>query len=127
MCIGDQRVLWRGVHAQMAGVANRRCADPQMDFGRACFAQHGHDARSGGAAHDTVVDERDALATQHLGQRVELQVDPVLALLLLRLDKGATDIAIFDQAFAVRDPGGASEADGCRRRPCCTGPSDRAA
>ena len=87
MRVGDQCVLRRGIHAEMAGVANRWRADAQVDFGGARAAQHGHNARGGSPAHDAVVNQGDALPAQNLGQRVELQVDAKLALRLVRLNE----------------------------------------
>ena len=52
----------------------------------------------------------DALAG-HLAERVELRLDPALAQRLVRLDEGAADVAVLDQALGERDPGGAREAD----------------
>ena len=41
------------------------------------------------AAHDRVVDDDDALAVEHVRQRVELEAQPDLAQLLVRLDERA--------------------------------------
>src|SRR5205823_9874829 len=70
-----------------------------------------HDAWRRGPAHDAVVDEGDALAAQHLGQRVELDVDANLALLLLWLDERSTDVAVLDQPLAVRQTRRAGKTD----------------
>src|ERR687887_927173 len=99
----------------MTGVADRRGADAQMDFGRAGTPQQRHDARRCRPAHDAVVDQSDALATQHFWQRVELQVDTDLTLLLMRLNERPADISVFDQPLAIRQTGGASETDRGRR------------
>ena len=50
-----------------------------------------------------------------LGERVELHPDALLAQPLVRLDERAADVAVLDQALAVRDPGRAREADRGRR------------
>src|SRR5262249_17505751 len=112
VCVGDERFLGRGVDAEVAGMAYRRRADPQVHFGGAWATQHGHDSRSGGATHDAVVEQRGALIPQNLWKPVGLQVHPSVALLLLRLDEGATDVAVFDQPLAVRQPRRTREADG---------------
>ena len=62
------------------------------------------------AAHDRVVDDDEALAG-HLGERVELQADALLAQLLVGLDERAADVAVLDQALAERDPERAREPD----------------
>ena len=45
------------------------------------------------------------LAPDHLAQRVELEPDAELADRLARLDEGAADVGVLDQALAVRDAG----------------------
>ena len=60
---------------------------------------------AGGAADDGVVDQYHTLAADGGGDGVELDVDGFLPLALLRLDKGAGDILVFDEAYAVRDAG----------------------
>ncbi len=69
-----------------------------------------HDLAGGVAAHDRVVDDDQALAGDHLGERVELQPQPVLAQLLAGLDEGPRDVAVLDEAVVLREPAGAREA-----------------
>src|ERR1700694_924792 len=75
-------------------------------------AQFLHDLAAGGAAHDRVVDEHDALSLEDIAERVELQLDADVAQALVRLDEGARDVAALDQALAVRDTARLGEADG---------------
>jgi len=64
------------------------------------------------AAHDRVVDDDQALALDHLGKRIELQAQAVLAQLLAGLDESAGDVAVLDEAVVLRQPGGAGESAG---------------
>ena len=83
-----------------------------MDLGGAGVAQHLHDLARRVAAHDRVVDHDQALARDHLGQRVELQAQAVLAQLLAGLDERARDVAVLDEAVVLGQPGRAREAAG---------------
>ena len=62
-----------------AGVPQRRGADAQVDLARAGAAQQADDLLLRRPPHDAVVDHDDALAAQHLGQRVVLQARRLLA------------------------------------------------
>ena len=94
------------------GWRDRRRADAHVHFLRAGLAQHLDDLRRGGAAHDGVVDDDDALALDHLLQRVELQVDALVAHALVGLDERAADVAVLDEALGVGDAGLVRVADG---------------
>ena len=85
-----------------------------MHLGRARVEQHRDDLARRVAADDRVVDDHEPLAGD-LGERVELHPDALLAQPLVRLDERAPDVAVLDQPLAVRDPGGAREADRRRR------------
>ena len=85
-----------------------------MHLGRARLEEHRHDLPGGRAADDRVVDDDDALPA-HLGQRVELHADPVLAQSLVGLDERPPDVAVLDQALLEGDPARAREADRGRR------------
>ena len=98
-----------------------------MHLARPGLADHAHDLARGGAAHDRVVDQHDALALEHLAHRVELELDAEVPDRLLRLDEGAPDVVVADQAPArtgSRSPGRSrarrrcpSRAPGRPRRP----------
>ena len=85
-----------------------------MHFGRAGVAHHLHDLARGGAAHDGIVDQHDALARDHGAVGVVLEAHAKLADLLGRLDEGAADIVVADDADLVGDAGLLGIAD--RRR-----------
>ena len=78
------------------------------------LAHHLHDLHRGGAAHEAVVDQHDALARDHRAVGVVLQADAELADRLGRLDEGAADIVVADDAELERNAGGLGIAD--RRR-----------
>ena len=82
--VGDHLLARRHVDAVVAGMADRRRGDAHVDLARARVAQHLHDLAGRVAAHDRVVDDHEPLAADHLGQRVELHPQAVLAQLLAR-------------------------------------------
>src|SRR5262249_45825082 len=75
-------------------------------------AHHLHDLGRGRAPHDRVVDQNDALALDHRAIGAVLQANAELADLLGRLDEGAPDIVIADDAELVGDAGLFGVADG---------------
>ena len=77
----------------VAGELMRRCTSRG-----AGVAQHADDLAAGGAAHDRVVDDDDALALQDFALGVEFYFNAEIANRLLRLDERAADIMIADQA-----------------------------
>ena len=85
-----------------------------MDLGRARFAQYLHDLTGRVAAHDRVVDHDQALARDHLGQRIELQPHPMAPQLLARLDERPRHIAVLDEAIVLRQAGGPGQSSGGR-------------
>src|SRR5205807_1746949 len=98
---GSNQFLARGrVHAVVAGRNRRRATDAHMDFGGASFADHAHDFAAGGAAHDGVVHQNNALAFDEAAHRVELELNAEIANRLRRLDERAADVVIANQAHA---------------------------
>ena len=83
-----------------------------MDFGGAAVADDLDEGAGGVAAHDGVVDEDDALAFQVAGERIVFEGDTYFAQLIVGLDEGAADVAIFGQSFGVGDAGFQAVADG---------------
>ncbi len=102
---GDQLGAVAGVDAVEAGVCHGWRADAHMHFTRARVADQAHEASTGGAPHDGVVHDDHALALDHLADGVELEMDTVLALLVARLDEGAPDVAVLDEADLIGDAG----------------------
>ena len=90
-----------------------------MHFLRAGVAHHLHDLGRGGAAHDRIVDQHDALARDHRAVGRVLEAHAKLADLLGRLDEGAADIVIADDAELVGDAGlpASSRSPPARRSP----------
>ena len=68
-------------------------------------AHHLHDLHRGGAAHDRIVDQHDALAVDHGAVGAVLEAHAELADVLRRLDEGAPDIVVADDAELVGDAG----------------------
>ena len=83
-----------------------------MHLGRAGIAHHLHDLLGGGAAHDAVVHQHDALAGDVRAVGVVLQAHAEMADLVGRLDEGAADIVVADDAVFERDAGGGGIAEG---------------
>ena len=108
--VGDHLLAGRHVDPVVAGVADRRRRDPQVDLLGAGVAQDADDLPGRVAAHDRVVDDDDALPGDDLRQRVELEPQPPLAQLLAGLDEGPRDVAVLDQAVVAGQPRGAREA-----------------
>ena len=75
-----------------------------MDLLRASLTQQLYDAPAGCTAHDGIVDQHDAFITHRLIDHIQLDTHGVLALALRRLDKRPPNIAVFDEADAVRNP-----------------------
>ena len=107
--VGDHLLAGRHVDAVVAGVADRRRRDPQVNLAGAGVAQHADDLPRRVAAHDRVVDDDQPPAGDDLRQRVELEPQAALAQLLPGLDEGAGDVAVLDQAVVARQPRGARE------------------
>lgn len=101
----DEVLAGVDVRPEIAGVEKRRRGHTHMNLRRAGLADELYDVGAGGAADDGVVDQYHTLAADGGGDGVELDVDGFLPLALLRLDKGAGDILVFDKAYAVRDAG----------------------
>ena len=93
------------VDAVEARPLHRRRRDPDVDLGRAGLAQHPDQRPLGVAAHDRVVDHHQALAGDHVAQRVQLEPDAELADGLAGLDEGTPDVGVLDQPLPVRDAG----------------------
>ena len=100
---GDQVFFVGDIGAEIAGVDKGRGADAVMHFLGACFAQQADGASAGGAAHDGVIDQDNALVLDGGGDGVQLDAHAALALGLGGLDKGTSDILVLDKAHAVGD------------------------
>jgi hypothetical protein len=71
-----------------------------VHFPGASLAHHADDLAAGGAAHDGIVHQHDALALEQVAHRVELELDAEIANRLRRLDKRAPDVVVADQRLA---------------------------
>src|SRR5690606_11822344 len=81
-----------------AGVGRGRAGNPHMHFLGAGGTHHLDDLPRGGAAHDAVVHEDDALALDVHAVGVVLQLHAQIADRIRRLDEGAADIVVADDA-----------------------------
>ena len=78
------------------------------------LAHHLHDLHRGRAAHDGVVDQHDPLAVDDRAIGAVLEPHAELADVLARLDEGAPDIVVADDAELVGNAGFLGVADGGR-------------
>ena len=74
-----------------------------MNLLGARLAQHADKLDHGGAAHDRVVHDNDALALDHIAQRIELEAHAHGSQLLRGLNERAGNVAVLDKAGAVGD------------------------
>ena len=66
------------------------------------------------AAHDAVINQDQALANHIFLDDIELQGDTLLAQRIRGLDKGPSDVAVFDEPVGIGNSRGVGIADGCR-------------
>src|SRR5260370_8078871 len=79
-----------------------------------CSSDLADDLAAGGSAHDGIVDEHHALAFNQATDGIELELHTEIADSLRRLDKGAADVMIANQAHAEGNLGFEGVADGGR-------------
>ena len=101
----QQLVAVRRIDPVIIRMRDRRRGDAEMHFGGAGIAHHLHDLGRRGAAHDGIVDQYDALAGHDRAVGIMLQPHAELADLLGRLDEGAPDIMVANDAEIERDAG----------------------
>ena len=111
---GQQLILLGRVDAVIVRMGDRRRGDAEMHLAGAGVAHHLHDLHRRGAAHDGVVDQHDALAGDHGAVGAVLQPHAELADLLGRLDEGAPDIVVADDAELVGNARRLGVTDRCR-------------
>src|SRR5215813_11930630 len=80
-----------------------RGGDAEMHLLRAGLAHHLHDLHRGRTADDGIVDEHDPLAADDRAIGTVFEADPELTDLLARLDEGAPDIVVADDAELIRN------------------------
>src|SRR5258708_39849733 len=85
--------------------------EAEVHFTSAGIAHHAHDLLRGGAAHQRVVDQDDALAFDRGAVRRMLHAHAGFADRLRRLDEGAADIVVADDAELERYAGMLAVAD----------------
>ena len=100
---GEELGAFRRVDAVEAGMGRRRGGDAHMHLRRPGGAHHFDDFAAGGAAHDAVIDQHNALAFQHRLVGRMLQLDAEMADRVRRLDEGAADIVVADDAKLERN------------------------
>src|SRR5438094_7118020 len=74
-----------------------------MDFLRAGLSEDLHDLSDRRAADDGVVDEHDPLVLDRRPNRIQLEHDADLALLLVGHDESALDVAVLDEPLDDRE------------------------
>ena len=101
----DEVLAGVDVRPKIAGIEKGRRGHAHMNLRCAGLADELYNVGAGSAADDGIVDQHHALATDGGGDGVELDVDRFFPLALLRLDKGAGDILVFNEAYTVRNTG----------------------
>src|SRR5579863_10333814 len=109
----DQFVAVRSIHAVVAGGNREWATDAHVNFGGARVADQTHDFAAGGAAHDGIVYEHDALALQHSTDGIEFQLHAEIPNGLAGFDERAADVVIANQRHAEGDAGIGGIADRC--------------
>src|SRR5215831_19879958 len=97
-------------------MGDRGGGDAEMHLLGAGFAHHLHDLHRGHAADDGIVDEHDPLAADDGAIGAVFEANPELTDLLARLDEGAADIVVADDAELIGNARLLGVADG-RRTP----------
>src|SRR6266446_6566793 len=90
---------------------DRRRRKAEMDLARAGVAHHADDLFRGGAAHQRIVDQDDALALDRGAVRIVLHAHAEFAHALGRLNEGASDVMVSDDAELERHAGMLAVAD----------------
>ena len=76
-----------------------------MHFFGARFPDKLHDTGACGAADNRIIHQDHPLPLDFRTDRIKLDADQLLTLLLSRRNKGSADIFVFDESDAVRDAG----------------------
>src|SRR5882762_5679693 len=111
---GDQFLARGRVHAVVARRNRRRATDAHVDFFCADLADHADDLAAGGATDDEIVDQNHALAFEQATNGIELELHAEITNSLRRLDEGAADVMIANQAHAEGNFRFKRVADSCR-------------
>ncbi len=102
MIRSDELAARRRVDAVEARMRDGRRADPQVYLRRAALPDDGDELAHRRAADDRVVDDDDPPALEHAADRVELDAHVPVPHRLPRLDEGASDVMVADEAELER-------------------------
>src|SRR5213594_3193835 len=94
----------RRIHAIKAWRDRRWTGNPHVNFLRAGIADQADNLLAGGAAHDRIVNQGNALPVEQAAHRIELQFDAEITHRLARLDERSSNVVIAYQAEAERYP-----------------------
>src|SRR3990167_5353260 len=111
---GQELVALGRIDAVEARMGGRWCCDAHVYFAGAGLLHHLDDLLRGRAAHDRIVDQDHALAFDQRAVGVVLEAHAEVADVVGRLDEGAADIMVADDAEFERQAGALGVAD--RRR-----------
>ena len=101
---GDELALVRHVDPVDVRIAHRRARRGEVHLLRAGLARHLDDLARRRAANDRVVDEQHDLVPEFHADRIELLAHALPAQGLARHDERAPDVAVLDEALAIREP-----------------------
>src|SRR6185312_14437312 len=95
---GDEFFLAWSIHSIETWRDRWRTGDPQMNFGCTRAAYHTYDFFAGCSAHNRVIDQHHALALEQAAHWIQFEPHTKIAHRLLRLDEGAADVVVANQA-----------------------------
>ena len=102
--VRDQFVFGRHVNAIDIGKTHWRCCAGHVDLVCTSITRHLHDFFAGCSAHDGVVHQEHIAPLELTRDRIEFLTNGLLAHRLPRHDEGASDITVFNETFAIRQP-----------------------
>ena len=108
---GDELRRPRRVDAVVAGAGGRRRGDAKVHLRRARRANEPDDLLARGPAHERIVDHHHARPPQHFGLGVQFDLHAEVANALARLNEGAADVVVADDAEFEGQPARAGVAD----------------
>ena len=100
---GHQQFLVGDVGAEVAGVLEGRCRNPEVDFPGAGVPQQLDDPAEVVPRTMESYNQHHPLVPHRAGDDVQLDADAVFPLFLAALDEGAADVFVLDEADAVGD------------------------
>ena len=113
--MGDQLLIGGHIRPEIAGIKERRRADPHMNLLGTGFFHHRDDVCDSRSADNGIIHQNQPLSPDHRFQNTELHLDAGFPFLLARLDKRPADITVFVKSKSKWNTGSLGIAF-CRRQ-----------